>query len=144
MAEEHSDQRLYDMVTHDLAARIRELEQLQPRVQALEHAVTEIRHDFREARQEQQESHRETHSALNAFRRRMDQDKRDTLNALNDNASATTVAITGLTDKVGSMGKKIAFAAGAIWVLMGIGGLMLMFRGQVVNLLSIAIGGPAQ
>lgn len=141
MPDEIPEQKLYEMVAQDWAARLRELEQLQPRVQALEHAVTEIRHDFREARNEQQESHRETHAALNAFRRRMDHDNRDTVNALNDNASATTGAITSLTEKVEKLATKVAFAAGAIWVVLGVGAMLLAFRSEVINLLSIAIGG---
>ncbi len=136
-----SEEKLYRIVAQDLAARLRDLEKLHPRVNALEQAVTEIRYDFREARVEQQEAHRETHAALNAFRRRMDHDNRDTVNALNDTASATTKAITSLTEKVENLARKVAFAAGAIWMVLGIGGLIVMFRTEVLRLVALAIGG---
>ena len=71
----------------------------------------------------------------------MDHDNRDTVNALNETATATTNAISSLTEKVETLARKVAFAAGAIWVVLGIGGLILMFRTEVVRLVSIAIGG---
>lgn|GEM_PF-1389824 len=139
--DQTSEERLYQVVAQDLAARLRDLEKLHPRVNALEHAFTEIRHDFRESRSEQQEAHKETHAALNAFRKRMDHENRDTVKALNDTATATTRAITKLTEKVERLVTKVAFAAGAIWMVLGIGGLIIAFRSEVLRVLAIAIGG---
>ncbi|MBB5320476.1 hypothetical protein [Marinobacter oulmenensis] len=135
------EERLYRVVAQDLAARLRDLEKLHPRVNSLEQAVAEIRYDFREARAEQQESHRETHAALNSFRKRMDHDNRDTVNALNETATATTNAITSLTVKVEKLARKVAFAAGAIWAFLGIAGVVFAFRSEVVQVMAIAFGG---
>ncbi|OEY67468.1 hypothetical protein [Marinobacter sp. X15-166B] len=137
------DERFVDMVAQDWAARLRDLERLQPRVQSLEHAVTEIRSDFREARTEQQTAHRETHEALNSFRKRMDDDNRSTVDALNKTAEDTAGAIRVLGGRLESVSRKIAFAAGAIWVLLGISSVVLVYRTEVLHLVGILIEGSA-
>lgn len=140
MADNKPEKILQDMVAQDWAARLRDLERLEPRVQALEHAVSEIRSDFREARAEQQEEHRETRQALNAFRKRMDTDYRETMEAISAIGEATKDAVTGLGVQLGKLSKKISFAAGAIWVLTGLAGTALLFRSELLNLITLAAG----
>lgn len=132
---------LQDMVSQDWAARLRDLEQLQPRVHALEHAVTDIRSEVREARAEQQEEHRETRQALNSFRKRMDIDYRGTVAAMTEIASTTTVAITGLVGRVDVLTRKVAFATGALYVLMGISGLVMAYRVELLTMIKAILGG---
>jgi len=143
MSNDSNENLLHDMVAQDWAARLRELEQLQPRVHALEHAVTDIRSEVREARVEQQEEHRETRQALNSFRKRMDSDYRGTVAAMADIAGATTGAITALVQRVDVLTRKIAFATGALYVLMGIGGLVIAYRIELLTAIKAVLGGSS-
>lgn len=140
MAEEKPERVLQEMVAQDWAARLRDLERLEPRVQAMEHAVSEIRRDFRETRLEQQEEHRETRNALNAFRKRMDTDYRETLDAINSIGDATNAAVSTLGEKFGGLSRKIAFATGAMWVLSGLAGAALLFRTEILTFVAMTFG----
>ena len=141
MSNDSNEKLLHDMVAQDWAARLRNLEQLQPRVHALEHAVTGIRSEVREARIEQQEEQRETRQALESFRKRMDSDYRATVVAMTEIAGATTGAITSLVKSVGELTRKVAFATGALYALMGIGGLVMAYRTELLKVLISVLGG---
>lgn len=140
MKDDNPGRKIYEMLLDDFTARLRELEQLPPRVQTLEVAVSEIRSDFREARAEHQEAHRENHQALNAFRKRMDDDNRETITALNETTKVTTEAMTTLAEKVEKLARKFAFFAGCLYVVLGIGGIILIFRTQVLELVRLSLG----
>lgn len=99
-----------DHVMTDVLARLRLMEQnLPPRVQTLEAAVSEIRKEFRDMRDEHAEQAAETRAALNAFNKtlqRSDQEHRE---------EAKTV-----TDALSKMSRKITFASGAFWATGGL------------------------
>lgn len=141
MSDKANEKILHDMVAQDWAARLRDLEQLHPRVHALEHAVTDIRSEVRDARAEQQGEHRETRQALDAFRKRMDSDYRGTVAAMTEISGTTTGAITALVEQVGVLSKKVAFATGALWVLMGIAGLAMAYRIELLSIVKAVLGG---
>lgn len=143
MSNDSNEKLLHDMVAQDWAARLRELEQLQPKVQALEHAVSNIRIEVREARTEQQEEHRETRQSLSSFGTRLDSDYRATVAAMTDIAGATTGAITSLVQRVDVLTRKVAFAAGAIYVLVGLGGLVMAYRIELLTIIKAVLGGSA-
>jgi hypothetical protein len=96
----------------DLYYRVRFMEQnLPPRVQSLETAVSEIREEFRGMRTEQLEAARETHEALNAFRGTLERnDQSDSERARGAMRNEREV-----NDTLHSLGRKITFASGAFW-----------------------------
>jgi hypothetical protein len=98
----------------ELYHRVRFMEQnLPPRVQSLEVAVSEIREEFRGMRTEQREAARETHEALNSFRGALDRnDQSDSERALGAMRNEREV-----NDTLHSLGRKITFASGAFWAV---------------------------
>lgn len=116
----------------DVLHRLRTMEQnLPPRVQTLEAAVTEIQKEFRGMRQEQVEQATETRAALNAFRDTMQRYDLDAEQRRKEQAQDTASIKKALTD----MGRKISFASGALWAA---GGLFTLSLAAVYNWQKIA------
>lgn len=124
MSDLRTDQKYYDLISQDLTARIRQLEQLPPRVQALELSLAEIRSDFRDVRAEQREAHKETREALKKI------------------ATSHAEVMEGFGAKISSLSHKVTFAAGAAWVVLGIAGAAVAFRQELLKALSVLIGAP--
>jgi|GEM_PF-6235942 len=96
----------------DLYHRVRFMEQnLPPRVQNLEIAVSEIREEFRGMRHEQIMAAKENHEALNAFRSTLDRNEVDQ-SARADRARANDQEVNKTLQ---ALGRKITFATGAFW-----------------------------
>lgn len=126
-----------DLVALDLAARLRRLEDLPPRVNALESAVADIRRGLYEVVDNQKENHRETQQSLKDFQEQSQQ-------RIDKSEEATRGAIDGLVKQVAGLARKVWFFAGAVWVLLGIGALAFAMRKELFTAALAAIGGPAQ
>lgn len=108
----------------DLYHRIRFMEQnLPPRVQNLEVAVSEIREEFRGMRRENLEAARESHQALNAFRKTLDRQQKEQ----NDRADKNEQAEMEIGKEMRSLGKKITFASGAFWAATALLGFIAYY-----------------
>lgn len=134
MPEEQPEvMKLKDMVAMDWAARLRHLEDLHPRVHALENAVTDIRSDLREFTSEQKAQHKETQQALKDF-------LEQTRTEVKERETATTNAISELAKMVSGLSRKFWFASGAVWVLLGIGGLAFYMRKDLFTVVTVMMG----
>lgn len=126
---------LQEMVALDWAARLRHLEDLHPRVNALENAVAGIHKDLHSLASDQKENHKETQQTLKDFleqnQQRMDKSEEVTRNAFE-----------GLNNSVSSLARKVWFFAGAVWVLLGIGGLAFVMRKELFSAVVSMIGVP--
>lgn len=135
MPEERAEaMQLQDMVALDWAARLRQLEGLHPRVNALENAVADIRGDLREFTTSQKEQHRETKEALEKFL-----EKNQT--NIEKSEEATRGAIDDLGENVSGLARKVWFAAGAIWALLGLGALAFAMRKELLSAAIKILGG---
>ena len=126
---------LKDMVAMDWAARLRQLEDLHPRVHALENAVSDIRSDLREFTSEQKQQHKETQQALKDF-------LEQTRTEVKDRETATTTAISDLGKTVTGLARKFWFASGAVWVVLSLGGMAFYMREDLFTAVTI-MGGLA-
>ncbi len=127
MSDEQAEvMQLQEMVALDWAARLRHLEDLHPRVNALESAVAGIHKDLHSLAADQKENHKETQQTLKDFleqnQKRMDKSEEVTRNAFE-----------GLNKSVSSLARKVWFFAGAVWVLLGIGGLAFAMRKELFS-----------
>jgi len=114
MVHDDDDQAGGNALITELYHRVRFMEQnLPPRVQNLEVAVSEMREEFRGMRTEQRESARETHDALNSFRGALDRnDQSDS-----ERAQGAMRNEREVNDTLHSLGRKITFASGAFWAV---------------------------
>lgn len=70
----------------------------------------------------------------------MDADYRGTVTAMTEIAGTTTGAITSLVKRVDTMSRKVTFAAGAFYAVMGIGGLVLAYRIELLAIIKAVLG----
>ncbi len=127
MSEEQAEaMQLQDMVALDWAARLRHLEDLHPRVNALESAVAGIHKDLHSLAADQKENHKETQQVLKDFleqnQQRMDKSEK-----------VTRDSFAGLDKSVSGLARKVSFFAGAVWVLLGIGGAVFVMREELFS-----------
>ena len=124
---------LQEMVALDWAARLRQLEDLHPRVNALENAVSDIRGHLREFTVSQKEQQKETKESLEKF---LEQNKE----YIEKRDKTTAEAIDGLGKTVSGLSRKVWFFAGAIWVLIGIAALGFTLRKELFSAALILTG----
>ncbi len=127
MSDEQAEvMQLQEMVALDWAARLRHLEDLHPRVNALEGAVAGIHKDLHSLAVDQKENHQETQQVLKDF---LEQNQK----RMDKSEEVTRTAFQGLNNSVSSLARKVWFFAGAVWVLLGIGGLAFVMRKELFS-----------
>lgn len=134
MPEEQAEvMQLQEMVALDWAARLRHLEDLHPRVNALESAVAGIHKDLHSLASDQKENHKETQQALKDF---LEQNQK----RMDKNEEVTRDSFAGLNKSVTGLARKVWFFAGAVWVLLGIGALGFAMRKELFSAALTMIG----
>lgn len=128
---------LQEMVALDWATRLRHLEDLHPRVNALESAVAGIHKDLHELAADQKENHKETQQTLKDF---LDQNQQ----RMEKSEEITRTYIDSLGKNVSGLARKVWFFAGAVWVLLGIGALAFAMRKELFTAAITMIGGPVE
>lgn len=138
--EKAESMQLQEMVALDWAARLRHLEDLHPRVNALESAVAGLHKDLQTLAEDQKENHKETQQALKDYLEhsqqridKSDEAMRGAINGLDNNVSGLAQNVTGLA-------RKVWFFAGAVWVLLGIGGIAFAMRKELFSAAVAMIG----
>lgn len=134
MPEEQAEvMQLQEMVALDWAARLRHLEDLHPRVNALESAVAGIHKDLHSLASDQKENHKETQQALKDF---LEQNQK----RMDKSEEVTRDSFAGLNKSVTGLARKVWFFAGAVWVLLGIGALVFAMRKELFSAALTMIG----
>lgn len=138
MAEEQAEvMQLQEMVALDWAARLRHLEDLHPRVNALENAVAGIHKDLHDLAANQKENHRETQQTLKEY-------LKDNQERMDKNEELTRGALDGLGKNVSGLSRKVWFFAGAVWVLVGLGAAAFAMRKELFSAAITLAGAPLE
>lgn len=131
--EKAESMQLQEMVALDWAARLRHLEDLHPRVNALESAVAGLHKDLQNLAEDQKENHKETQQALKNYLEHSQQ-------RMEKGESAMQGAINRLDKNVTGLARKVWFFAGAVWVIIGIAGIAFAMRKELFSAAAAVIG----